>query len=76
MTKGIALGNHRTMSETRERIESQKKRLKYIIRLNKLKISSSSFRFYWEKSTDPSSSYPYYSYVDTPNKEYNWIFIQ
>ena len=74
MTKGIALGNHATIQDTKERINNQKKRLREIIRKNKLNINPSQFKFYYEKSTQ-DSNYPYFSYVNTPEEKYNWIFI-
>lgn len=75
MTNGIALGNHKTISEVRDRIENQKKRLRGVIRSNKLNVAMSKFKFYWKKATDRSVKYPYFSYVDTPSKKYDWIFI-
>lgn len=73
MTNGIALGNHATLSEAKERISNQKKRLKYVIKLNKLKVKSEAFKFYMEKSTE-DRSYPFFTYVDTPENKYDWIF--
>ncbi len=74
MTKGISLGNHETLQETKDRIKSQKSRLKRILKDNDLKVSPSKFKFHYDKEI--GKRYPYFSYVDTPGTEYNWIFIR
>ena len=74
-TKGIALGNHSSLFETKRTIKAHKERLKWILKKHGFKINPSKFKFHYAKSTNRQDKYPFFSYVDTPHRMYNWIFI-
>ena len=78
---GIALGDFKTRSEAKDKENSHKRRLKEVIKLNKLKVNPSRFKFDIEKQkgypwnhSDGKLQYPYNLSVETSNSEYNWIF--
>ena len=79
MEEWIALGQVKTLSEAKERINRVKANVKYKIAYNKLKIKVSQFKFKIEKEDKDmfgnKNIYPYYLYVETPSSKYNWMFL-
>jgi hypothetical protein len=79
MAESITLGDFKTESEAREKENKHKKRLKDVIKLNKLKVSPASFKFSITKEKAPNwlheeLKYPYNLSVEVPSQEYLWIF--
>ena len=76
----LTLGDFKTLFQAKERVKNQKKRLVYVIKLNKLKVKPSSFKFTISKER-PSwytknmvVEYPYNVNVRVPSNKYRWIF--
>lgn len=76
----ITLGDFETKREAVKDKVHAKKRLIEVIRYNKLKVKSSSFRFKITKRASPKwlnepLKYPYNLSVSVPSSKYNWIFL-
>ena len=76
----ITLGDFETEYDAERHKTMAKKRLKYIIKLNNLKVSPSSFKFKITRNKSPNwlnepLKYPYNLSVETPSNKYNWIFL-
>ena len=81
----ITLGQFSSVTEGRAKIALHNRRLLSIIKLNKLRVSPSKFKFKLEKiKAKPWMgnikmgyiNYPYEAFVKTPNRRYDWIFLR
>lgn len=78
----ITLGDFRSKAEAEQVKKNHKKRLAYVIKENKLKVSSASFKFEISKEKAPlwfgnsPLSYPYNLSVKIPDDKYAWIFLR